>query len=304
LRSGLAVDIAGIKMKNPVLTASGTFASGREYSELIDVGKLGAIVVKGVTLKEKKGNPPPRICETPSGILNSIGLQNKGVNYFVEEELPFLRKQRIPVIVNVAGSTIEEYLGVIERINGVHGISGIELNISCPNIKEGGMVFGSDPKMARKIVKEAKSVAEVPLIVKLTPNVMDICEIASVVVEAGADALSLINSVLGMAIDIRTFRPRLATTLGGLSGPAIKPIALRMVWDVARTVDVPIIGMGGISCLEDALEFFLAGATAVAVGTSNFINPKVTTEIIDGLENFLEEKGIKSMEEIIGKLKV
>lgn len=304
MKPNLAVSIAGIKMKNPVMTAAGTFASGREYAQFVDLQGLGAIVVKAVTYQETKGNPPPRICETPSGILNSIGLQNKGVDYFIKEDLPFLRKLKVPVVVNVAGRSIAEYVGVVRQLNKARGISGLEVNISCPNVKEGGLVFGTDAKLAHQLVYQVRQFSRFPLIVKLSPNVTSITEIAESVVDAGADALSLINTVLGMAIDPQTFRPRLANIVGGLSGPAIRPIAVRMVWEVARAVDVPVIGMGGIMTTEDAVEFFLAGASAVAIGTANFINPLATMEIIRGLEKFLEEKGMGSIKELVGKVRI
>ncbi|MDP3013614.1 MAG: dihydroorotate dehydrogenase, partial [Candidatus Subteraquimicrobiales bacterium] len=278
------------------------FASGREYSEFADLNKLGAIVTKTVTLKERKGNLPPRICETPSGMLNAIGLQNKGVEYFLADDLPFLRKFDVPVIANVAGDTLEEYVEVSKRLSEAK-VDGIELNISCPNVKKGGMVFGTNSEMAAEVVRAVKKVINVALIIKLTPNVTDIAEIAKSVEKAGADAISLINTPLGMAVDIETFEPELANITGGLSGPAIKPLAVRMVWQVSKAVKVPVIGMGGIMNASDAIEFFLVGASAVAVGTANFIHPTATINIIEGIEEFLKKKSFKSVSEIVGKLR-
>ncbi len=295
----LSVNLAGISLKNPVMVASGTFGSGREYNEFVDLGKLGAIVTKTITLKEKQGNPPPRICETVSGILNAIGLQNKGVDYFLENDLPFLRKFDVPIIVSVGGESLEEYRAVSEKLSKAK-IEAIELNISCPNVKKGGMVFGTDARLAQEVVKAVKSAISVPLIVKLTPNVTDITEIACSVEEAGADAISLINTLSGMAIDINTLKPKLANVTGGLSGPAIKPVAVRMVWQVFKAVKIPVIGMGGIMNASDAVEFFMAGASAIAVGTANFVYPAATLDIISGIEAYLKEKGFKSVKDIIG----
>jgi dihydroorotate dehydrogenase (NAD+) catalytic subunit len=300
----LHVEIAGIKLKNPVMAASGTFGSGQEYSEFVDLKRLGAIVTKTLTLKEKEGNLPPRLCETPCGILNSIGLQNKGVDYFIEQELPWLEEQNVPLIVSFGGTTLREYLEVAAVLSQAPSISAFELNISCPNIKAGGMAFGCSREKASELVRAVRKIVNRPLIVKLTPNVTDIVEIAKACEEAGADALSLINTVLGMAIDIETFKPKLATFTGGLSGPAIRPIAVRMVWQTAQAVNVPIIGMGGITTAENAVEFFLAGATAVAVGTANFTDPRTTLDIIAGLDAWLERKGIKSIKSLIGRLKI
>jgi dihydroorotate dehydrogenase (NAD+) catalytic subunit len=280
------VNLAGIQMKNPVMVASGTFGFGEEFSEYYDLNELGAIVTKSVTLKPREGNPPPRLCETPSGMLNSIGLQNEGVKVFLEKHLPFLSQFKTPIIVNVAGETIEEYVEVIKIVSKEKKIAGIELNISCPNVKRGGMTFGVDPKCTEEVVKAARAQTKLPLIAKLTPNVTDITIIAKAAVKAGADALSLINTVLGMAIDVKTKKPKLATITGGLSGPAIKPIAVRMVWQTAQAVKVPIIGIGGIMTAEDALEFFLAGASAVQVGTANFIDVRAAVNIIDNLQKY------------------
>jgi len=290
-------------MQNPIMTASGTFGSGREYVPFVNLNKLGALVVKSITLNERSGNPCPRICETPSGILNSIGLQNRGIKRFVEEELPFLSSFDVPLVVNIAGESVTEYAQVCAQLEDVEGISGIELNISCPNVKKGGMLFGQDPKVAVEIVSECKATTEIPLIVKLTPNTADNVTIAREVENAGADAISLINTLLGMAIDTVTFKPMLGSMTGGLSGPAIRPVAVRMVWEVARAVNIPVIGMGGINNARDAIEFFLVGAQAVAIGTANFIDPSATLSIVDELDNFLNEKGFKSIKEIIGQVK-
>jgi len=284
------VDIAGIKMKNPVMVASGTFGYGEEYSELIDLNKLGAIVTKSITLNPRAGNPPPRICETPAGMLNSIGLQNDGLKVFIEKQLPFLSKFDVPVIVNVAGETIDEYVEVSRTLSRELKVRGIELNISCPNVKKGGMTFGIDPKATKELIEEVRAATKLPLIAKLSPNVTDITVIAKAAVSAGADALSLINTVLGMAIDIKTKKPKLTTVTGGLSGPAIKPIAIRMVWQVAQAVKVPIIGIGGIMTAEDAYEFLLAGASAVQIGTANFIDAETPLKIIKGLTSLTTGK--------------
>jgi len=293
-----------MEMKNPVMTASGTFGCGREYASFFDLGRLGALVVKSLTLKERMGNVPPRICETPSGILNSVGLQNKGVEGFIKEDLPFLKEFNVPIIANVAGESIDEYVQVCGRLEAEKDIAAIELNISCPNVKNGGMLFGQDPEMASLVVGECRKAVSKPLIVKLTPNVTDISQIARRMEDAGADAVSLINTLLGMAIDTKSFQPLLAGTTGGLSGPAIKPVAVRMVWEVAKAVSVPVIGMGGITKAEDALEFFLAGANAVAIGTANLMEPTSAVKIIQGLETFMEQKGFQSIKDIIGKVKL
>lgn len=286
------------------MTASGTFGCGREYSSLINLDELGALVVKSLTLKERFGNPTPRICETPCGILNSIGLQNKGIDRFIEEDLPFLASHDVPIIANVAGESPDEYVQACARLNEQDEIAGIELNISCPNVKKGGMLFGQDSDSASLVVNACRKATEKPLIVKLTPNVADIALLAKKVEAAGADAVSLINTLLGLAIDVDSFRPSLASGVGGLSGPAIRPVAVRMVWDVARAVGIPVIGMGGITDANDAVQFLLVGATAIAVGTANFMNPSSTIRIIQGIEDFLKQKGFKSVREIIGKAEV
>ncbi|MDN5294141.1 MAG: dihydroorotate dehydrogenase catalytic subunit [Eubacteriales bacterium] len=294
----LKVNLGGIEMKNPVTVASGTFG-GPEYAPYVDLNRLGAVVVKGTTLEPRQGNPTPRIWETPAGILNCIGLMNPGVEVFLHEHLPFYRQYDVPVIVNIAGNTVEEYGLLAEKLN-VEGVAGLEVNISCPNVKKGGMAFGTDPAMVREVVAAVRAATPKPVIVKLSPNVTDIVAIAEAAATAGADALSLINTLLGMAIDIRTRRPALGNVMGGLSGPAIKPVAVRCVWQVAQAVDLPIVGMGGIMTAADALEFILAGATAVAVGTANFVNPRATLDIIEGLEAYCREEGITDIKELIG----
>lgn len=296
----LSVNIGPLRLKNPVMTASGTFGYGEEYAEFVDLNRLGAIVVKGLSLKPKEGNPPPRIIETPSGMLNSIGLQNIGVERFIEEKLPFLRQFDTAVIVNFFGDSIDEYRETAIALSDVEGIHGLEMNISCPNKEAGWSIFGTDPSTTFKVVVSVRKVTGLPLIVKLSPNVTDISLMARVAEEAGANAVSLINTITGMAIDIKTRRPMLANITGGLSGPAIRPVAVRMVWEVSRSVKIPVIGMGGIMDYKNAIEFILAGATAVAVGTANFINPEVTIDIISGITRYLEENNISSMKEMIG----
>ncbi len=300
----LSVDFAGIKFKNPVLTASGTFGYGEEFAEFVDLNKLGGVIVKGISLKAIKGNPPPRIWETPSGMLNAIGLENPGVDVFLGEKLPYLRKFDTAVIVNVFGYSPEEYVGVVERIEGAAGVSGIEVNISCPNVKAGGMAFGTDLKATFELLSAVRRVTRLPLIAKLSPNVTDITEFARTARDAGCDGLSLINTLLGMAIDVRCRRPRLANCTGGLSGPAIRPVAVRMVWQVSQAVKIPIIGMGGIVTGEDALEFILAGASAVAVGTSNFVNPRATLDVLAGMERVMLEQGAGDIRGLVGKVNV
>jgi len=298
----LSVTFAGIKLKNPVLTASGTFGYGEEFAEFVDLNKLGGVIVKGISLKPIKGNPPPRIWETPSGMLNAIGLENPGVDVFLNEKMPYLRKYDTAVFVNMFGYSLEEYVGVAERLDGAPGISGIEVNISCPNVKAGGMAFGTDLRATVELLSAVRKATRLPLIAKLSPNVTDVTAFAKAAADAGCDGLSLINTLLGMAIDVRCRKPRLANCTGGLSGPAIRPVAVRMVWQVARSVSLPIIGMGGIVTGEDALEFMLAGASAVAVGTANFINPRATLDVLDGIESFMHEQKIGSLREIIGKV--
>ena len=301
-KPNLSVNIGGLQLQNPVMTASGTFGYAREFDHLVNLNRLGGIVVKGLSLKPTKGNPPPRIVETPCGMLNAIGLENVGVEAFVAEKLPFLKRLTPPVIANIYGTQEDEYVQLAARLDAVDAIAAIEVNISCPNVKAGGMVFGVDPTAAARVVRGVRDQTTKPLIVKLSPNVTDITEIALAAQEAGADCLSLINTITAMVVDIETRRPRLANITGGLSGPAIKPVAVRMVWQVAQVVKVPVIGIGGIMKAEDALEFFIAGASAVQVGTANFINPRVTTDVIDGLETFLAARNIASISDIIGTL--
>ncbi|RXT15033.1 dihydroorotate dehydrogenase [Ammoniphilus sp. CFH 90114] len=299
--SRLEVNIAGITMKNPVMPASGCFGFGREYSKFYDLNKLGAIAVKATTVEERQGNPTPRVAETPGGMLNAIGLQNPGVEQVIAEELAWLEQYKeLPVVVNIAGTTTEDYVEVAERISQVSNVSALELNISCPNVKCGGITFGTDPVIAAELTKEIKKVSKVPVFVKLSPNVTDVVSIAKAVEEAGADGLSMINTLLGMRIDLRTRKPILANQVGGLSGPAIKPVAIRMIWQVSQQVKIPIIGMGGIGSAEDVIEYFLAGASAVAVGTANFVDPYACPTIIDDLEAWLDKMGVHSINELIG----
>lgn len=296
------VNIGGIELKNPVMTASGTFGYGREFEHLVDLNRLGAIIVKGLSIEPTKGNPPPRITETSCGMLNAIGLENVGFSAFIKEKLPFLKTITAPILVNIYGKRVSEYAELAERIDEIEDISGVEVNISCPNVKHGGLAFGAYPDSASEVVRAVRERTSKLLMVKLSPNVTDITEIACSVEAAGADSISLINTITGMAVDIETRRPKLANITGGLSGPAIKPIALRMVWQVAQAVKIPVIGIGGIMTAKDALEFLIAGAVAVQIGTANFVNPKATTEIIDGVESYLFERGIVRLEDIIGTL--
>ena len=298
----LAVNLGGLDMKNPVTTASGTFAAGREYSDFVDVSALGAVTTKGVSLNGWEGNASPRIAETPSGMLNSIGLQNPGVSHLIEHELPWLREVGARAIVNVSGHSFDEYVQVIEALDDTELVDAYEINISCPNVDAGGMTIGTDPASVETVVGLCRRATNKPMIVKLTPNVTDVTEIARAAVSAGADALSLINTLLGMAIDARRRRPQLARVVGGLSGPAVKPVALRMVWEVHNAVDVPLLGMGGISSGTDAVEFMLAGATAVAVGTANFVNPTATVDVLEGIIDYCEETGVQDVNELIGAL--
>lgn len=294
----------GLTIKNPVMTASGTFGYGTEYSDFIDLNRLGGILVKGTTLHPRQGNPYPRMAETPSGMLNAVGLQNKGVDYFCEHIYPKIRGYETAMIANVSGSQVEDYIEAAEKINALEDIPAIELNISCPNVKEGGMAFGVTCAGASSVVRAVRAVYDKTLIVKLSPNVTDITEIARAVEAEGADSISMINTLLGMAIDAEKRRPILSTITGGLSGPAVKPIALRMVWQTSQAVKVPIIGMGGIASATDAIEFLLAGASAVEVGTYNFVDPAVTTQIVDGIEDYMLRHGITDIQELIGGLDV
>ena len=301
--AGMAVNIAGMKMKNPVMTASGTFGCGEEYAYYVDLTRLGGIVVKGLSLKPRLGNPPPRIMETAAGMLNAVGLQNVGVDAFIEEKLSFLRNYNVAVIANIYGESYTEYAQVAGKLSAAPGVHALEVNVSCPNVKKGGLSFGADPKAAAEVTRCVKAETHLPVIVKLTPNVTDITVIARAVEEAGADAVSLINTLTGMSIDLKNRTPHLKNITGGLSGPAIKPVALRMVWQVAQKVSIPVIGMGGIMTAEDALEFMVAGAKAVQIGTANFINPRATMEIIDGMRRYLQENKIKSIKDIVGSLR-
>ena len=294
----------GLTIKNPVMTASGTFGYGLEYGDFIDLNRLGGVLVKGTTLHPRQGNPYPRMAETPSGMLNAVGLQNKGVDYFCEHIYPTISGYDTAMIVNVSGSQVEDYIETAEKINALEGIPAIELNISCPNVKEGGMAFGVTCAGAASVVRAVRAVYDKTLIVKLSPNVTDITEIARAVEAEGADSISMINTLLGMAIDAEKRRPVLSTITGGLSGPAVKPIALRMVWQTAQAVKVPIIGMGGISSAKDAIEFLLAGASAVEVGTYNFVDPSVTTHIVDGIEDYMRRHGFTDIQELIGALQI
>ena len=299
----LQVDIGrGLLLKNPVMTASGTFGYGGEYNEFVDLNHLGGIIVKGLSLKPSKGNPPPRIVETPSGMLNAIGLENVGIDAFISEKLPFLKQFQTPVITNIYGRDMDEYAALALRVEETEGIAGVEVNISCPNVKLGGIAFGADPDSAHRVVQAVRKQTTKHVMVKLSPNVTDIVEIAGRVEDAGADSLSLINTLTGMAVDIDTCRPKLANITGGLSGPAIKPIALRMVWQVAQKVSIPVIGVGGIMTTQDALEFLIVGATAVQVGTANFVNPRATMEIVTGLERFAEQRKLDSIVAIVGAI--
>ena len=294
----------GLTIKNPVMTASGTFGYGLEYGDFIDLNRLGGVLVKGTTLHPRQGNPYPRMAETPSGMLNAVGLQNKGVDYFCEHIYPTISGYDTAMIVNVSGSQVEDYIETAEKINVLEGIPAIELNISCPNVKEGGMAFGVTCAGAASVVRAVRAVYDKTLIVKLSPNVTDITEIARAVEAEGADSISMINTLLGMAIDAEKRRPVLSTITGGLSGPAVKPIALRMVWQTAQAVKVPIIGMGGISTATDAIEFLLAGASAVEVGTYNFVDPSVTTHIVDGIEDYMRRHGFTDIQDLIGALQI
>lgn len=297
----LAVNLGGLAMKNPVTTASGTFAAGMEYSDFVDVSALGAVTTKGVSLNGWEGNASPRIAEVPSGMLNSIGLQNPGVAHLKSEELPWLREQGATTIVNVSGHSFDEYVQVIEALEDAP-VDAYEVNISCPNVDAGGMTLGTHVPSVEKVVSLCREATSRPLIVKLTPNVTDITEIARAAEASGADAISLINTLLGMAIDVKRRRPLLARVVGGFSGPAVKPVALRMVWQCSKAVSVPILGMGGVTTGTDAVEFMLAGATAVAVGTANFMNPQATVDVIDGIIDYCEEQGVNDVNDLIGAL--
>ena len=301
----LAVELAprrkqGLLLQNPVMTASGTLSNGLEATRIFDVNRLGAIVSKGTTLRPRAGNPQPRTAETPSGMLNTIGLQNVGIEALVRDVAPVWATWRVPVVVNIAGETVDEFAALASRLDGVPGVSGIEVNVSCPNVAVGGMLFGQDPKQAAAVTAAVVRATTLPVVVKLTPNVTDIVAVARAVVEAGADAICVINTLQAMAIDIRARRPVLSTVFGGLSGPAIKPVALRAVYQVAGAVDVPIIGCGGVSSGEDAIEFIMAGATAVQVGTATFANPNAPLDVLDGIERFMVDAGVSDVRELVG----
>lgn len=298
----LSVKLGKLKLKNPVMTASGTFGYGDEYSEFVNLNNIGAVVVKGISLKPMGGNPTPRICETPCGMLNSIGLQNIGLETFIREKLPYLKQFDTKIIVNILGNSVDEYIELAERLEEAR-VDAVELNVSCPNVKRGGITFGTNQKILEELIGHVKKRVSLPLIVKLSPNVADIKEFAKIAESAGSDIISLINTITGMSINVRTRSPRLANITGGLSGPAIKPIAVRMVWECHKVIRIPIIGMGGIISTEDALEFILAGASAVAIGTANFINPKATQDIIDGIKSFMVEEGISDIKGLIGRVK-
>ena len=299
----MAVQIGSLKIKNPVMTASGTFGYGEEYADYVNLNMLGAIVVKGLSLKPRLGNPPPRIMETAGGMLNAVGLQNIGVEAFIAEKLPYLKKFDVAVIVNIYGETYAEYSKVAAKLSSVKGVHALEVNVSCPNVKKGGLSFGSDPKAAAEVTRRVKAETNLPVIVKLTPNVTDIAAVAEAVEKAGADAVSLINTLSGMSIDLKTRTPHLKNITGGLSGPAIKPIALRMVWQVIQRVSIPVMGIGGIMTAEDALEFLILGAKAVQIGTANFINPRATLDVIEGIQNYMIDNKMKDINEIIGTFK-
>jgi dihydroorotate dehydrogenase (NAD+) catalytic subunit len=296
----LGVSIGNLKFKNPVITASGTFGYGSEFDDFIDVSRLGGIILKGTTMEPREGNPYPRMAETPSGMLNAVGLQNKGIDYFEKNIYPVISGYNTNVVVNINGSYIEEYVALAERVNELNKIPAIELNISCPNVKMGGMAFGTNPDSAREVIKAVRAVYSKVLIVKLSPNVTNIVDFARISEEEGADSVSLINTLLGMAVDIKVMKPSLSTITGGLSGPAVKPVALRMVWQVAKAVKIPIIGIGGIMSAGDAIEFLLAGASAIQVGTASFTDPGISITILEGISEYLTDKGFSDIKEIIG----
>ena len=302
LKPDMRVDLGGLKLKNPVMTASGTFGYGLEFGYYMDISKLGAVIVKGLSLKPREGNPPPRTVETPCGMLNSIGLQNVGVDEFIKEKLPPLRKLKATVIANIFGETISEYEEVARRLDCAEGVSAIEINISCPNVKKGGILFGTDPREAGRVVKAVRGATKLHIMTKLSPNVTDIKAMVRAVEEAGTDSISLINTITGMAIDVEKRRPVLATVTGGLSGPAIRPIAVRMVWEARSVSRVPLIGIGGIVTATDALQFMIAGAAAVQVGTVNFLDPGSSGRVIEGIEDYMKRHGIRSVKNIVGRM--
>ena len=296
----LSININGLSLKNPVLTASGTFGYGTEFQDFIDLERLGGFIVKGTTLKHREGNPYPRMAETPAGMLNAVGLQNKGVDYFIEHIYPTIKDIKSNILVNVSGSTVADYVTTAEKINALDHIPAIELNISCPNVKEGGMAFGTSCASASEVVTEVRKVYKKHLMVKLSPNVTSIQEIALAAEASGADSVSLINTLMGMAINVKNRKPVLSTITGGLSGPCVKPVALRMVWQVAKAVKIPVVGLGGISCANDAIEFLLAGASAIQIGTANFIDPTISVKVVDGINEYLNQNGFKSVNDIMG----
>jgi len=298
----LGVSIGNLKLKNPVITASGTFGNGSEFDDFIDVSRLGGIILKGTTMEPREGNPYPRMAETPSGMLNSVGLQNKGIDFFEKNIYPVVSNYNTNVIVNINGSYVEDYIALAERIDKLEKIPAIELNISCPNVKMGGMAFGTNPASAREVIKAVRAVYSKTLIVKLSPNVTDIVDFARISEEEGADSISLINTLLGMAVDIKSMKPSLSTITGGLSGPAVKPVALRMVWQAAKAVKIPVIGIGGIMSADDAIGFILAGASAIQVGTASFIDPQISIRILEGIEHYLSGRGFNDIKEITGLL--
>jgi dihydroorotate dehydrogenase (NAD+) catalytic subunit len=300
----LRVNIGSLELQNPVMTASGTFGYAREFEKLVNLHRLGGVVVKGISLAPRAGNPPPRIVETPCGMLNAIGLQNVGVKRFIEEKMTYLRTINVPVIVNILGDTVEEYSEITRMLADTQGIAALEVNISCPNVKKGGVAFGNDPRMAAAVTSAVKEVSSVPVMVKLSPNVSDVTLVARAVEAGGADSVSLINTLIGMAIDLETRKPVLANVIGGLSGPAVKPVALRMVYQVAQVVNIPVIGIGGIDCTEDALEFLLAGASAIQVGTANFVNPRVSEDIVEGMNSYVKTNRLDSIRDLIGALEI
>ena len=300
----LRVNIGALELQNPVMTASGTFGYAREFEDLVNLHRLGGIIVKGISLEPRAGNPPQRIVETPCGMLNAIGLQNVGVERFITEKMVYLKGIGVPVIVNILGDTVDEYRQISERLQGVEGCAALEVKISCPNVKKGGVAFGTVPAMAAAVTEAVKKAADVPVMVKLSPNVADIVEMAKAVEAGGADSISLINTLIGMAIDLQRRKPVLANVIGGLSGPAIKPIALRMVYQAAGAVQIPVIGIGGIENAEDALEFIVAGSTAVQIGTANFINPRVSEEVVDGIGDYVRTNKLASIRDLIGTLEV
>ncbi len=302
LKTDLRVSIGSLKLKNPIMTASGTFGYAKEFEPYVNLHRLGAVVVKGISLEPRAGNPPPRIVETSCGMLNAIGLENVGVDRFIQEKMASLQDVNVPVFVNILGDSLDEYREIAKRLHGVPGIAGIEVNISCPNVKKGGVAFGTVPEMAASVTAAVKEESSVPVVVKLSPNVSDITVIAKAVEDAGADAVSLINTLIGMAIDHKSKKPCIANVIGGLSGPAIKPVALRMVYQVAQAVSVPVIGIGGIETYEDVLEFMLAGATAVQIGTANFINPRASEDAVEGLTRYVNDEKLNSIRDIIGGL--